>query len=92
MAVLIGSARIDENGRIKGGKAGDQTGKESDKGDPLFSMFDLKFGIGIGATVLDLFDVKLGYNIGLLNRYKGEDKKNIKSHTDVFYLGVAYNF
>ena len=28
MAVLIGSARIDENGRIKGGKAGDQTGKE----------------------------------------------------------------
>lgn len=28
MAVLIGSARIDENGKIKGGKAGDQTGKE----------------------------------------------------------------
>ena len=28
MAVKIGSARIDENGRAKGGKAGDQTGKE----------------------------------------------------------------
>lgn len=28
MAVLIGSARIDENGRIHGGAAGDQTGKE----------------------------------------------------------------
>lgn len=28
MAVLIGSARIDENGNISGGKAGDQTGKE----------------------------------------------------------------
>lgn len=28
MAVLIGSARIDENGRAHGGKAGDQTGKE----------------------------------------------------------------
>ena len=26
--VVIGSARIDENGNIKGGKAGDQTGKE----------------------------------------------------------------
>jgi hypothetical protein len=26
--VIIGSARIDENGNIKGGKAGDQTGKE----------------------------------------------------------------
>lgn len=28
MAVRIGSARIDENGRISGGKAGDQSGKE----------------------------------------------------------------
>ena len=28
MAVKIGSARIDENGRAHGGKAGDQTGKE----------------------------------------------------------------
>lgn len=28
MAVKIGSARIDENGRARGGKAGDQTGKE----------------------------------------------------------------
>ena len=28
MAVLIGSARIDERGRATGGKAGDQTGKE----------------------------------------------------------------
>lgn len=28
MGVMIGSARIDENGRISGGKVGDQTGKE----------------------------------------------------------------
>lgn len=28
MAVIIGSARIDENGKATGGKAGDQTGKE----------------------------------------------------------------
>lgn len=28
MSVLIGSARIDENGNISGGKAGDQTGQE----------------------------------------------------------------
>ena len=28
MAVIVGSARIDENGNISGGKAGDQTGKE----------------------------------------------------------------
>ena len=28
MAVKIGSARIDENGKAHGGKAGDQTGRE----------------------------------------------------------------
>ena len=28
MAVIIGSARIDENGNIHGGKPGDQTGRE----------------------------------------------------------------
>lgn len=28
MGIMIGSARIDENGHISGGKAGDQTGKE----------------------------------------------------------------
>lgn len=28
MAVIVGSARIDENGKAKGGKAGDQTGRE----------------------------------------------------------------
>ena len=28
MSVLIGSARIDENGHATGGRAGDQTGRE----------------------------------------------------------------
>lgn len=28
MTLIIGSARIDENGNLKNGKAGDQTGKE----------------------------------------------------------------
>lgn len=31
MAVYVGSARIDENGKAYGGKAGDQTGKEVSK-------------------------------------------------------------
>ena len=28
MSLIVGSARIDENGKTSGGKAGDQTGKE----------------------------------------------------------------
>ena len=31
MSLIIGSARIDENGHISGGKAGDQTKKEVSK-------------------------------------------------------------
>lgn len=31
MGLIVGSARIDENGHISGGKAGDQTGKEVSK-------------------------------------------------------------
>lgn len=72
----------------KGEKNTDKT-----KGDGTdYSMFDLKLGLGIGATIMDLFDVRIGYNIGLLNRYTGEVKKDQKQHTNVFYLGVAYNF
>ena len=48
MAVRIGSARIDENGRARGGRAGDQTGREvsaqnwyrSDKGWRVFRAKD----------------------------------------------------
>ena len=35
MAVKLGSARIDENGRAHGGKAGDQTGREATVCDPI---------------------------------------------------------
>lgn len=28
MSLIVGSARIDENGHVQGGKPGDQTGKE----------------------------------------------------------------
>ena len=78
------TSRTDNNGEKSNGK---------EKGDGTdYSMFDLKLGLGIGATVLDMFDVKIGYDIGLLNRYTGEVKKDQKTHTNVFYLGVAYNF
>ena len=60
-----------------------------------YARFDLKFGLGAGVTVAERFNVKLGYNFGLLNRYTGEQVgKDIKykTHTGVFYVGVGYNF
>ena len=60
-----------------------------------YGRFDLKLGLGAGVTVAEKFNVKLGYNIGLLNRYTGEQVRNdykYRRHTGVFYLGVGFNF
>ena len=60
-----------------------------------YGRFDIKRGLGGGATFMDKFNVKVGYNIGMLNRYTGEQlSKDYKyrMHTGVFYLGVGFNF
>lgn len=68
--------------------------KSSNYKDSDYGRFDLKFGIGAGVTIVEKFNVKLGYNFGLLNRYTGEQIEDykIKMHTGVFYIGVGYNF
>lgn len=64
------------------------------EGDPAYGRFDLKLGVGVGATFLENLNVKLGYNFGMLNRYTGPKSDNFKSsiHTGVFYVGVGFNF
>ena len=61
------------------------------EGDPEYSRFDLKLGVGVGVTGLDNFNVKVGYNIGMLNRYTGSDR-DLTYRTGVFYVGVGYIF
>ena len=59
--------------------------------DGVYGRFDIKLGLGIGATFMEKYNAKIGYNVGLLNRYTGEsDAYNIR--TGVFYLGIGYNF
>lgn len=63
--------------------------------DTEYGRFDIKFGVGAGVTVVENLNVKLGYNIGMLNRYTGEQlSKDLKykKNTGVFYLGVGFNF
>lgn len=80
------------------------TGKTVTKGEsssainpdthPEYGRFDLKLGLGVGATVMEKFNVKVGYNIGMLNRYTGEQGKDYRftKHTGVFYVGLGFNF
>lgn len=56
----------------------------------VYAAFDTKFGIGAGVTIMEKVNIKLGYNLGLLNRYKGG--LDVSQHTGVFYVGLGYNF
>lgn len=62
--------------------------------DSDYGRFDLKIGLGAGVTIAERFNIKAGYNFGLLNRYTGEQAKNFKykTHTGVFYVGAGINF
>lgn len=55
-----------------------------------YARFDLKLGVGVGASIADVISVKAGYNFGLLNRYTGE--YDYKIHTGVFYVGLGFSF
>ena len=61
------------------------------EGDPEYGRFDMKLGVGVGVTGMDSFNVKVGYNIGMLNRYTG-NVRDLSYRTGVFYVGIGYFF
>ena len=74
--------------------ADNTTVKTNNYEDSDYGRFDLKIGIGAGITIAERFNIKVGYNFGLLNRYTGEqvDDYKYKAHTGVFYVGAGFNF
>lgn len=74
--------------------ADDTTVKTNNYEDSDYGRFDLKIGLGAGITIAERFNVKVGYNFGLLNRYTGEqvDDYKYKAHTGVFYVGAGFCF
>lgn len=86
-----------ETGKIV---AHNYTGKVVTKGDGAtgeleggvtdYGRFDIKVGVGVGATVMDKLNVKVGYNFGTLNRYTGE--ADVRYSTNVFYVGLGFMF
>ena len=69
---------------------GEGSSMEVESGIKDYGRFDIKFGVGAGVTFMDKLNVKLGYNIGMLNRYTGE--LNEKYNTNVFYVGLGFLF
>ncbi len=54
-----------------------------------YKKFNLFLGAGVGVDFFDTIRVKLGYDIGLLNRSSAD---NTKINDAQFYVGVAYLF
>lgn len=76
-----------------------ETGKSDvEKGkDDIYKtseMFDLKLAIGIGITVAEKVNIKVGYNFGLLNRSSDNTHNNSgdTTHSNILHFGAAYNF
>lgn len=53
---------------------------------------DVMLGAAIGADFFDLLEVRLGYDWGLVNRYKGEIADDLKMRRGQFSLSVAIRF
>lgn len=96
MGLKVGSARIDENGKITGGQAGDSTGKEvmeqdyytHKKGWYCFRTKDISTANGIAQSMIDACNNNnIGYDQyqrdGVFNLVKkGTKIKNIKTKTE----------
>jgi len=55
-----------------------------------YGRFDVKLGAGAGIDISNMVRFTAGYDWGLLNRYTGDS--DVKRHTNVFHVGVAYLF
>lgn len=96
MGLKVGSARIDERGKISGGQAGDSTGKEvmqqnyymDNRGWYCFRAKDINTANGIAQSMIDACNNNnIGYDQnqrdGVFNLVKSGTKiKNIKTKTE----------
>lgn len=55
-------------------------------------QFDVMFGGTVGATFFDLLEVEIGYDWGVINKFRGETFDDVKMHRQQFYLGVGVRF
>ncbi|MBO8474376.1 MAG: outer membrane beta-barrel protein [Bacteroidetes bacterium] len=57
------------------------------EGEKLYGRFDVMLGGGIGLQVIKFLDIKVGYDYGLVNRFRKEMDKTV--NRGQFYVGVG---
>lgn len=61
-------------------------------GEGQYHRFDIQYGVGLSVVLMDRFELRGGYDWGLLNRLKNADGQDAKSRRDQFYVSLAFRF
>lgn len=60
--------------------------------DGRLDRFDIMMGVALGADFFDLFELRLGYDWGLVNRYRKDLADDLKLHRGQFTLSASIRF
>ena len=58
----------------------------------LLKRYDVMMGAAIGVDLFDLLEVHMGYDWGLINRYRGNVADELKMTRNQFTLSVGIRF
>ncbi len=53
---------------------------------------DVQLGASAGVRLFDILEAQIGYDWGLVNKYKGETDDDFKMHRQQFYISVGLRF
>ncbi len=53
---------------------------------------DVQLGFSAGVTFMEILEAQIGYDWGLVNKYKGENFTDLKMRRQQFYIGIGLRF
>lgn len=59
------------------------------EGEKLYGRFDVMLGGGIGLQVIKFLDIKVGYDYGMIDRYRTDVEGRQPANRGQFYVGVG---
>lgn len=60
--------------------------------DTRLRRFDVMMGGAVGAKLIDVIEVQLGFDWGMINRNRGDFAEDFKTHRQQFYFSVGFRF
>lgn len=80
------------NAKVEGMPAEIQSWATAQQPGYKFRRFDAQLGVAAGAEFFDIFEVKFGFDFGLVNKVKGDLAQDFKTHRNQFNLTLGLRF